>query len=111
MPLKHTTPVLNADLRARVFETLNIENLEGFVKINNCRYGILLTDLDGNERYVQVNIKVTNFDETKPAETTMAEEMEKYADQLAREQATAEKKAKKLAEVEAKKNKEKEEEG
>lgn len=103
MPLKHTTPVLNADLRARVLEALNIDNIPGFVKINNCRYGILLTDLDGNERYIQVNIKATKFDEVKTARESMEEEMEKYADQLAREQATAEKKAKKLAELGAKK--------
>lgn len=106
MPLKHTTPVLNADLRARVFDALNIDNVPGFVKINNCRYGILLTDLDGNERYIQVNIKATKFDEDVPARNLMQNELDDYAAQLAREQAAAEKKAKKLAEVEAKKKKE-----
>ena len=106
MPLKHTTPVLNADLRARVFEALNIDNIPNFVKINNCRYGILLTDLDGNERYIQVNIKATKFDEDKPAKISMQEEMEAYALQLAREEASAEKHAKKVAEAKAKKEKE-----
>ena len=108
MPLKNTTPVLDSDLRSRVFAALNINDIPGFVKINNCRYGILLTDLDGNERYVQVNIKATKFDEDKPAADAMQEEMDKYAAQLEREAATAEKKAKKLAEVKAKKEKEKE---
>lgn len=102
MPLKHTTTVLNADLRARVFDALNISNIPGFVKINNCRYGIILTDIDGNERYVQVNIKATKFDENKSATKMMKEELEEYATQLAREEAAAEKKAKKLAEVKAK---------
>lgn len=106
MPLKHTTPVLNADLRARIFDALNIDNIPGFVKINNCRYGILLTDLDGNERYVQVNIKATKFDEDVPARKLMQNELDDYAAQLAREQAAAEKKAKKLAEVAAKKKEE-----
>ena len=110
MPLKHTTTVLNADLRARVFETLNIDNIEGFVKINNCRYGILMTDLDGNERYIQVNVKATKFDDIKTAKEAMEEEMESYADQLARERAAAEKKEKKIAEAKAKKEKEKEKE-
>lgn len=103
MPLKHTTPVLNADLRARVLAALNIDSLDNFVKINNCRYGILLPDLDGNERYIQVNIKVTKFDENVPARDSMEQEMQDYAEQLERERAIAEKKAKKLAEVEAKK--------
>jgi len=110
MPLKHTTPILNTDLRARVLAALNIDNIPGFVKINNCRYGILLTDLDGNERYIQVNIKATKFDEDKPAKVTMEEEMAAYADQLAREQVNAEKKAKKVAEAKAKREKEKEKE-
>ena len=110
MPLKHTTPILNTDLRARVLAALNIDNIPGFVKINNCRYGILLTDLDGNERYIQVNIKATKFDEDKPAKVAMEEEMAAYADQLAREQVNAEKKAKKVAEAKAKREKEKEKE-
>ncbi len=109
MPLKHTTPVLNADLRNRVFEALNIDNISDFVKINNCRYGIILTDLDGNERYIQVNIKATKFDENVPARNAMQEEMDKYAEQLEREKVIAEKKAQKVAE--AKKKKEEKEEG
>lgn len=106
MPLKHTTPVLNADLRARIIETLGLDNIHGLVKINNCRYGTIMTDLDGNERYVQINIKATKFDEDTPAEELMQKELDDYAAQLAREQAAAEKKAKKLAEAEAKKKKE-----
>lgn len=108
MPLKHTTTVLNADLRARVFEALNIDNLPDFIKINNCRYGIIMTDIDGNERYVQVNIKATKFDEDIPARELMQKELDDYAAQLAREEAAAEKKAKKIAEAEAKKKKEEE---
>lgn len=111
MPLKHTTPVLNADLRARVFNALNLDNIEGFVKINNCRYGIIMTDLDGNERYVQVNIKATKFDEDVPAQDMMQKELDEYADQLAREKAIAENRAKKAAEAKKKKEKAKEEEG
>lgn len=110
MPLKHTTPVLNADLRARVFEALNLDNVSGFIKINNCRYGIILTDLDGNDRYIQVNVKATKFDEDVPAQEMMQKELNDYADQLSREKATAEKKAKKVAEAKAKKEKEKEKE-
>lgn len=106
MPLKHTTTVLNADLRARVFEALNIDNLPDFIKINNCRYGIIMTDIDGNERYVQVNIKATKFDEDVTARELMQKELDDYAAQLAREEAIAEKKAKKIAEAEAKKKKE-----
>lgn len=109
MPLKHTTPVLNADLRARVFNALNLDNIEGFVKINNCRYGIIMTDLDGNERYVQVNIKATKFDEDVPAQDMMQKELDEYADQLAREKAIAESRAKKAAEAKKKKEKAKEE--
>ena len=109
MPLKHTTPVLNADLRARVFNALNLDNIEVFVKINNCRYGIIMTDLDGNERYVQVNIKATKFDEDVPAQDMMQKELDEYADQLAREKAVAENRAKKAAEAKKKKEKAKEE--
>ena len=111
MPLKHTTTVLNADLRSRVFAALNIDNLDGFVKVNNCRYGTILTDLDGNERYLQVNIKAVKFDEAATAREIMEQEMKDYAEQLEREKAIAEKRAKKAAEAKAKKEKEKKEEG
>lgn len=103
MPLKHTTPVLNADLRTRVFDALNIDNIPNFVKINNCRYGILMTDLDGNERYVQVNIKATKFDEDTPASELMQKELDDYAAQLERERTIAENRAKKAAEAKKKK--------
>jgi hypothetical protein len=69
-----------------------------------------LTDLDGNERYIQVNVKATKFDDIKTAKEAMEEEMESYTDQLAREQAAAEKKEKKIAEAKAKKEREKDKE-
>jgi hypothetical protein len=110
MPLKHTMVENNADLRARVFEALNIENIEGFIKVNNCRYGIILKDLDGHDRYVQVNIKATKYDEGCTAQEQMEEEMGAYADQLAREAKRKEEKAKKVEEAKKKREKEKEEE-
>lgn len=111
MPLKHTTPVLNNELRNRAIAMLETEGLAAFNKINNCRYGIILQDIDGNDRYVQVNIKITKFDEKVSAQEIMQEECDKYSEQLEREKRKEQEKKEKLEKAKAKEKVKKEENG
>lgn len=109
--------VVDADLRARVFSHLDIaeayteESL--FYKINDRQYGVLLTDLNGVQRYVRIGAIVAEEREDMTAEELMQSEIAAYeakqADKEAKAQARAEK-AKKDKERRAKEKEEKENE-
>ena len=102
--MKYTKTIVDADLRARVFDTLiNVgidEALEEspFVKINDRQYGIILTDLNGVERYVRVGAIVAEEREDMTARELMASEIKAYEDKQAEK---AEKAAKRAEKAEA----------
>ena len=52
--MTYTRNVVDTDLRERVFDALICEDDTNFVKINDRQYGIILTDLNGVERYVRI---------------------------------------------------------
>lgn len=74
--------VVDSDLRARVFEELMSET--NFVKINDRQYGILLTDLNGVERYVRVGAIVAEERADMSARELMQSEIDLYNDTQAR---------------------------
>lgn len=97
-------------LRDRVLESIYYErgDLDLF-KINDRQYGVLLTDLNGHQRYVRIGVIVAEEREDMSAEALMDSEIEKYN---AKQEAKAEKaKAKetKIAKDKARREKEKEE--
>ena len=102
--MKYTKTVVDADLRARVFDALiNVgidEALEEspFIKINDRQYGIILTDLNGVERYVRVGAIVAEEREDMTARELMASEIKAYEDKQAEK---AEKAAKRAEKAEA----------
>lgn len=87
---KSSSTALDSALRRDVFSRLNIASLDGFQKINDRQYGILLTDADGVQRYVRVGAIVAEVREDMTAADLMASEVEKYRASVAK---AAEKKA------------------
>lgn len=91
MPLKISKAVVDSDIRARIFDLLNIFNIEGFQKINDRQAGCLVEDINGEQRYVRVGIIVAEQREDMTAAELMQSEVDKY-------NAAQEKKAAKAAE-------------
>ena len=117
---KITKNIVDKDLRDTIFGELmgakdgwNAEEV-GFRKINDRQYGILLTDLNGIQRYVRIGAIVAELREDITAEELMQSEIDAYnakqADKAEKAKAKAEKIAKDKAKREAEKAKAKEEE-
>lgn len=83
--------VVDADLRARVFEDL-IEDSDytgiAYQKINDRQYGCILTDKNGTERYVRIGVIVAEEREDMTAQELMRKEIDAY---LTKQQEKAEK--------------------
>ena len=114
---KISKTVVDKDLRDRVFSHLDIEDAYTeeslFQKINDRQWGVILTDLNGVQRYVRIGAIVAEEREDMTAEELMQSEIAAYeakqADKEAKAQARAEK-AKKDKERRAKEKEEKENE-
>ena len=108
---KITKNIVDANLRNQIFDYLfngGEAHLDGqFVKLNDRQYGILLTDLNGVERYVRVGAIVAEERADVTARELMQKEIDEYnAKQAVKEQKAAEraeKAARDKAEREAKK--------
>ena len=121
---KISKPVVDADLRARVFDSIGftdnnppIEFEFPLTKINDTKYGVLLTDLNGTERYVRIGAIVAEEREDMTARELMQSEINAYneaqADKAEKKRRNAEKakrdkakREKEKAEKEAKKKEE-----
>lgn len=69
---------IDSGLRTQVFETLNIANIEGFHRLNDRQWGILLTDENGVERYVRIGAIVAEIKDDMTAREYMQAEIDKY---------------------------------
>ena len=102
--------VVDKQLREAVFEAIFTNEIQNFVKVNDRQYGVLLTDLNGVQRYVRIGAIVAEEREDMTAEELMQSEIAAYeakqADKEAKAQARAEK-AKKDKERRAKEKEEK----
>ena len=107
---KVTKNVVDKDLREKVFEDLMDFTSGGsdydYTKINDRQYGVLITDLNGVQRYVRIGAIVAEEREDMTAEQLMQSEIDAYN---AKQDAKAEKekaKAEKIAKDKAKREKE-----
>ncbi len=97
---KISKTVVDADLRAKVFNDL-LTNFSGddftyeYKKINDRQYGVLLTDLNGVERYVRIGAIVAEEREDMTARDLMKSEIKAYNDTQAEKARKAEERAKK----------------
>ena len=98
---------VDKDLREKVFDELVIEgwdledNLpiikEGFHKINDRQYGILMIDLNGHQRYVRISAIVAEERDDMTAEELMQSEIDAYEQKQADKAEKAKKKEAKIA--------------
>lgn len=96
---KVTKNIVDADLRNRVFNELDVDE---FIKINDRQYGILLTDLNGVERYVRLGAIVAEERADMTARELMESEIKDYQE---KQKKAAADKAKRDAKAEADKAK------
>ena len=95
--MKYTKTVVDADLRARVFEELNIDAEDScFAKVNDRQFGIILTDKNGHERYCRVGVIVAEERETMTARELMAQEIATYEEHQEKKRLAEEKKQAKI---------------
>ena len=84
---KITKTVVDADLRAQIFECL-FETCNpadyGFNKINDRQMGVILTDKNGVERYCRVGVIVAEEREDMTARELMDSEIRAYEDKQAK---------------------------
>ena len=108
---KLTNTAVDKDLRERVLDSIYNEKGDlDFFKINDRQFGVLLTDLNGHQRYVRIGAIVAEEREDMTAEELMIAEIEAYntkqAEKAEKAQKRAEKaekdKARRKAEAEAK---------
>ena len=78
-------------------------------KINDRQWGVILTDLNGNQRYVRIGAIVAELREDMTAEELMESEIEAYNQKQADKIEKAKAKEKKIAKDKARREKEKEE--
>lgn len=100
--MKYTKTVVDADLRARIFDDLNLDESypedSQYYKINDRQYGIILTDKNGVERYCRIGVIVAEEREDMTARKLMESEIKAYNDKQTEK---AEKAAKRAEKAEA----------
>ena len=96
-----SSTLVNSNLRTRVFDNLfegGSTELDGqFTKINDRQYGLIMTDLNGVERYVRIGVIVAEEREDVSARELMENEVAKYQAAVAKKEAAAVAKAEKIA--------------
>ena len=107
---KVSKAVVDKELREEVFYRI-MENgcKDDFVKINDRQYGILLTDSNGEQRYVRIGAIVAELREDMTAEELMQSEIDAYNIKQNEKAEKARKKADKIARDKAQREKKKEE--
>ena len=97
--------VVDKDLRDAVFNGI-LEGDEIFIgkmtKINDRQMGVLLTDLNGETRYVRIGAIVAEIREDMTAEELMQSEIDKYHASVAKQEDKKRKAAEKAAKDKAK---------
>ena len=95
---KVTKAQVDKDLRDRVFaDLMSDEATIDFHKINDRQWGCLLTDMNGEIRYVRIGAIVAEIREDMTAEELMVSECEAYEAKQADKAEKAKKKAEKIA--------------
>ena len=98
--------LVDANLRSIVFDELDIEN-GNFIKINDRQYGIILTDMNGVERYCRVGVIVAEEREDMTARELMQKEIDEYNEKQTKKAEKAAARAKKAEEDKKRREEEK----
>lgn len=109
MMAKVTKAIVDKDLRDRIFQDAiyaNNDEIEWF-KINDRQYGCILTDLNGEQRYIRLGAIVAELREDMTAEELMQSEIDAYNAKQDAKAEKAQKKAEKIAKDKEKREAEK----
>ena len=89
--------VIDRDLREQVLDDI-FSNAEDtiYTRINDRQWGVLLTDLNGVERYVRIGAIVAEEREDMTAAELMQSEIDKYKASVQKKEETARRKAEKI---------------
>ncbi len=96
--MKYTKTVVDKQLREAVFEQIFTNEIQNFTKINDRQMGVIITDLNGHERYIRIGAIVAEEREDMTARELMESEIKAYEDKQAEK---AEKAAKRAEKAEA----------
>lgn len=96
---KITKAIVDKDLRERIFkDAVYADNDEvEWHKINDRQYGCILTDLNGESRYIRLGAIVAELREDMTAEELMQSEIDAYTAKQDAKAKNAQKKAEKIA--------------
>ena len=94
---KVTKAIVDKDLRERVFDDIFDTTTLDYAKINDRQYGILITDLNGETRYVRIGAIVAEERDDMTAEELMQSEIDAYNQKQADKAEKAKAKEKKIA--------------
>lgn len=99
---KVSKAIVDKDLRDRVFTMIANGDVELFEKVNDRQNGIILTDMNGEERYVRLGAIVAELREDMTARELMQSEIDAYTAKQDAKAEKAQKKAEKIAKDKAK---------
>ena len=108
---KVTKTMVDNELRARIFDEIMPKFPAGgreYVRVNDRQFGIILTDLNGEQRYCRIPVIVAELREDMTAEELMQSEIEEYQMKQKAKAEKAKEKEKKIAKDKARREKEKE---
>ena len=97
--------IVDANVRARIFEALNVANIDGFSKINDRQWGTVIEDETGTQRYVRIGVIVAKASDDITAQEMMAAEHDEYLEQKKKAEEAVEARKKKAAEDKARREK------
>lgn len=101
--------IVDKTLRDTVFSDLFTDELkeDGYTKINDRQWGVLIQDLNGVQRYVRIGAIVAEEREDMTAEELMQSEIDAYEEKQAIKEEKAKAKAEKIAKDKEKRKAEK----
>lgn len=108
---KISKTVVDQDLRVRVFQDAIFGDNDEVIwhKINDRQYGCVLTDLNGNDRYIRIGAIVAEEREDMTARELMQKEIDEYNAKQTEKEAKALARAEKAKKDKERRAKEKEE--
>lgn len=101
--------MVEQQLRESVFEAIFTNEIQNFVKINDRQYGVIMTDANGEQRYIRIGAIVASLREDMTAEELMESEITEYQMKQADKAEKTKAKEAKIAKDKARREKEKEE--
>ena len=100
--MKISKAIVDSNIRTAIFKALNVAGIEGFHKINDRQYGVIVEDVNGDRRYARVGVIVAELREDMTADELMASEIADYEDKQAKKAERAAARAEKAAKDKAK---------